>query len=89
MESDVSLKDFVFQMIGRACNIDSAALQLETDVLNIGVDSLSLMFIASSVEVMTGVELSAEDMEELFKARQISEIVALVDRVRMEESLGL
>jgi acyl carrier protein len=73
------LRDFVVEMIASACNADPAAIDMQAPLLDLGLDSLSLLAVVSQVEASYGVELLAEDTAGVLGAACVADLIKAME----------
>jgi acyl carrier protein len=81
MQSPASLEEFVLTRIAQACHLDRSAVSPETNLLGIGLDSLTQQSIISQVETSFDVEFTADETFELFNAECVCDFVRIVQQL--------
>jgi acyl carrier protein len=76
----VLLQEFVQSAVARACNIDPAALNPQTQLSDIGLDSIALVAIVSQLETAYDLRMSAVDTLDLMTAVTLGELVEQLAR---------
>lgn len=82
MSESPSVEEFVVSAIAAACNLEKAAVTLDTDVLDVGLDSLHLLTLVGQVESTYGCEVTPEQMVGFFDAPCVRDVVRLVECIR-------
>lgn len=72
-----TLEALVEASVAAVCGTDPAAIGPDTDLDELGLDSLSLVSAASLIEAARGIELDADATARLLEARSVADLVAL------------
>ena len=83
---DAKLEELVSSAIATACNVDEAAISLETRLCDLGVDSISVVAIVAQVGAEHGLELSSDQLIELFDALIVRDFILLLQRAILEQA---
>ncbi len=75
-------EDFVLQAITITCNLEPSTVRTDTDIASLGIDSMGLTAIAAHLEVACTVEFTEEQALELYQAKLVSDIIALMRNVQ-------
>jgi acyl carrier protein len=78
MTTSTSIDDFVFGTIAGACNCDRNDITLDTDVADLGMDSLSLTTVAAHVEASYGCQFTDDQAQALLQRTRVRDIVEIV-----------
>ena len=78
-EYAIPFRDFVVDMIGAACNVDPSGIDLQTPMLDLGLDSLSLFAVVSQVEASYGIDLMSDGAIDLFAATCVADLLAAME----------
>jgi acyl carrier protein len=76
-----SLERIVIDAIGAACRIEAAALSPSTPLVELGLDSLTLVVAVGQIEAACGATFDAGAVAELVGARDVGGLVAAVARM--------
>lgn len=82
------LERLVISTVAAACRADRAALTPATELREIGLDSLSLMSVAVSLEAACGIELGDETAAELLGAQRLGDLIELLHAASAREIGG-
>ena len=75
------LEEQIASLIAKSCNLERSAIASTTSIMDLGVDSLTLISVSSHVCLMHGAELTTSDTAALMQAVCISDVVAITRRV--------
>ena len=75
-----SLERLVVEAIGAACRIEPAAIARSTPLLDMNMDSLTLVTVLGLIEVAYGFNFDADDIVQMLRARDVAELCAVVAR---------
>ncbi len=79
MQTHESIQDLVFTAVAEACNFDRADITAESNLVDLGIDSLNMAVIVARVELARGCHFLDEDIIQLLHAEVMGEFVRLVD----------
>jgi acyl carrier protein len=82
----LELAELVASAISSACNIERSAIAPETPLYNLGVDSVSMMAVVAQVQMRYEVELTSDQIMELFDASRVEDAVSLLGQVIAQAS---
>ena len=82
MSESPAVEDLVVATIAAVCNLEKAAVTLDTDMLEAGLDSLHIMVLVGQVESTYGCEVTPEQMVGFFDAPCVRDVVRLVECIR-------
>lgn len=71
---------FVVSAIAVACRAERERIQLDTALLDLQIDSLTLAAVLTQVEAVYAVELSTTDMLDLLSAATVGDLIAGIER---------
>lgn len=81
-----ALNELVCTTLARACNRDPGEIFPRTRMLDLNMDSLTLVSVLAQVEAVYGIELTADDtlgmMEAAFVSDVVDRVAAVVTRAR-------
>ena len=84
MQTTQPLQDFVIETIAAVCKLERSAVTMNTSLLDIGADSVSLVAIATQVQMYYGVHLTPDELMDLFDAPRVEDLIAslrqMIDR---------
>lgn len=72
-----TLEALVEASVAIVCGTDPAAIGPDTDLDELGLDSLSLVSAASLIEAARGIELDADATARLLEARSVADLVTV------------
>lgn len=75
--NDVNVEDVVLSSLADSCGCDPSSLSLDSSLIALGVDSISILTLASVVQDMFAVEIDSERMDQLLLADTIADIVTI------------
>lgn len=75
-----SIERLVIDAIGAACRVEPTAITGSTQLLDMYMDSLTLVAVLSRIEVAYGFTLDADDIVVMLQARDVAELCAAVLR---------
>jgi len=81
MSADNQLSAFVCTAIARAVNRDPATVRPDTVLLELDLDSLTLVSVLAQVEAVHEIELTPEVILSLLEATRVSELVSRIEAV--------
>jgi len=81
MSAGVDLSEFVRAAIAQAANLDAAAVSGETHLLDLNLDSLTLVSVLAQVEAVHGIELEPEEILSMLEASRVLELVSRIEAV--------
>jgi acyl carrier protein len=70
----------VIAALSATCRVDASALGTSTQLLDLGIDSLTLVTALTLVEASLAIELGTDDVAELLGARDVAELVTAILR---------
>ncbi len=73
------LEEVVVASVARACNQEDAAISLQSNLVDVGLDSLALQAVISEMETLWRCEFTPDELMIAFDARNVGDIVRLVD----------
>lgn len=76
------LAEFICATIAQACNAKPATITPATNVLDAGMDSLTLVSVFAQVETVYGIELSTDDTLGLLEAVTIADLIERLEALR-------
>jgi acyl carrier protein len=79
MEAPSSLCVLLQNSIARSCNLDPAAVTADTDVLDIGLDSVSLMSILTHVEATYDFKMTPEYLGQIMEVATVRELAQIME----------
>ena len=77
--SGSGLSQKLFDLVARSCGVSAEGLRPETQVDDIGLDSLSMTHVLTALEVDLGVELSEAELFGLLEARKLGDYLLVLD----------
>jgi acyl carrier protein len=80
MDRDEALDEFIMAMIASATNSDRKLLAPSMLVSEAGIDSLNLMAIIAQVDAQYGFGFTALQIEQMFAAEKIADVISLMRR---------
>jgi acyl carrier protein len=81
METSDNVTEFVLSTLSTAFNFERSELSLNTQLLDIGIDSMSMTALVAHIEAEYGCEFSADQILELFRVTDIQGLIAKVSAV--------
>jgi acyl carrier protein len=75
-----SIEEAIIDAIAAACPAASATITRSTRLLDLGMDSLTLVTVLSQIEILYGVAFETDEVVELLGAEDVSELIATVAR---------
>jgi acyl carrier protein len=76
-----TLTDSLLSTVSEISNIDVADLNEQTNLMEIGLDSMGRIAILSHIHARYGVECIEEEVFELFRCMRIGDVVRWAERV--------
>jgi acyl carrier protein len=76
--SDATFDDFVIFAIAMACQCDPTLISPESSIAELRIDSVKMVSIIGQVEASFGLEVSTEQMLDLFLTEQVRDFIALL-----------
>jgi acyl carrier protein len=71
---------FVLEAIADAAAVDAASLRQSTPLLDVQMDSLTLVAIVTRAEAAYGAVFDTNELAEILRARSVGELAAIVAR---------
>jgi acyl carrier protein len=71
---------FVLETVADAAAVDAALLRQSTQLLDMHMDSLTLVAIVTRVEATYGTAFDTDELAEILRARSVGELAAIVSR---------
>jgi acyl carrier protein len=81
-----SIAEIVIETLERTCHFQPHSVRIDTDLLELGVDSLSLVSVVNSVSLSFGIEVDGESMEKLLLAETVADFAAITENLMTEQS---
>ena len=81
MSSPLGLSEFVCSTIAQACNRPSYSVSLEANMLELNMDSLTLVSVLAQVEAVYEVELTPDETLRLIEASRVSELIDQLEQI--------
>jgi acyl carrier protein len=75
-----SVEEVVVAAIAAACRLAPATVTRATRLLELGMDSLTLVTVLSQIEAALETRFDADDVVDLLRAQHVAELVAAVRR---------
>lgn len=88
MSESPPVEEFVVAAVAAACNLEKAVVTLDTDVLEVGLDSLHLLTLVGQVESTYGCTVTPEQVVGFFDAPCVRDVVRLVERIRAGRAIA-
>jgi acyl carrier protein len=82
MDDPKATDEFVMSTIAAACDFERDRLTADSDLLEIGVDSLGITTLIAHAEATYACDFTIEQTAKLFRATTVREVIALVDAAR-------
>ncbi|HEX5421711.1 MAG TPA: acyl carrier protein [Gammaproteobacteria bacterium] len=79
MDRRHGIESFVLRVLAAACRAHPAALDPQTSMAELGMDSLTLVAVLSQVEAAYGLEFTTDDTLALMGAGDVGELVAAIE----------
>jgi len=76
---DIDLAEFLCAAIAQAANRDPAAIGAATPLLDLDLDSLTLVSVLSQIEAVYGIELEPEEIMSMLEASRIGDLAARIE----------
>ncbi len=73
-----SVEEVVVAAIAAACRVAPATVTRATGLLELGMDSLTLVAVLSQIEAALETRFDADDVASMLRARDVAELVAAV-----------
>jgi acyl carrier protein len=67
-------------VLAHACGIEAARIVPQSDVLELGLDSLSLVAVLTQMETICGLELTSDDTLAMLEASSVAELAEVLER---------
>lgn len=83
-----SLAELICEAISHACGRAPASVRMDSSLLELGVDSLTLVSVVSQVEALHGVEIETDDLIALLDAHLVRDLADLLDRLCVSTQQG-
>ena len=74
------IDDAVLTAVAEACERDRSGISSQTSLLQLGLDSLALTVVVAQLQVRYRFEAQPDELADLFGARAVADIAALVKR---------
>jgi acyl carrier protein len=75
------LNALIASTLATACRCDVDALHEETDLIDIGLDSLALVSVVAQIEARRNRELGEDELLAIFRTRTVGDIMALAHKM--------
>jgi acyl carrier protein len=79
-DTTTTIEQLVTGALAAACRLEPARVERSTSLLDLGVDSLTLMAVLSQIEALFAVELLPDDTLALLGAADVGALVAALER---------
>jgi acyl carrier protein len=66
--------------LAHACGVEAASIVPQSDMLELGLDSLSLVYVLTLMETACGCDLTSEDMLGMLEASSVEELADALER---------
>ena len=76
-----SFDDSIIATIAAACNLEAATITLDTNLADLGMDSMGLYALVASIEATHDCELTSRQIVDLMLAPLIEDVVTIVKQV--------
>ncbi len=76
-----SVAEFVYSSLAQACRCARGQISPDTQMLDLDVDSLTLLSVLAQVEAAYGVELTPDDTVTIIGAASVSDVVGHISGV--------
>jgi len=73
--------------IAAACNLEQAGVTREASMLELGVDSMTLIGIVVQLQARLGIHIGPDELAQLFDAPSVGEFIAIVRRAPADEPI--
>jgi len=77
-----AIEQAIIDALGSVSRLDVGTIDRSTRLLDVGMDSLSLVAALTQIEAAIDAPFSADEIAELLRARDVAELVAVVSRKR-------
>lgn len=86
----LGVEEWLLDALACACQRERTEIGRGTSVWELALDSLTLVSIVAQAEIVFGVELRVEDVEEMLCAARVADLLVVVERCvwRSRESAG-
>jgi acyl carrier protein len=81
MTNQPEVASFVCSTIALACNRDPGSVALDTSLLDLNMDSLTLVSVLAQVEAVYEVSLDTDDVFALIEAARVSDVVSRLEGI--------
>jgi acyl carrier protein len=71
------LEGLVISALSAACKLTPDRVRLETNLMDLGIDSVAMLAVVTKVEASLGIELSPHDILGLFSASRVADLISL------------
>lgn len=80
-ESEIDLQEFVCSTVAQACSVDRDRIDARTNLLDLGIDSLTLVSVFAQIEAVYDVELTPDEILSMLEAPTIADLVVCMERL--------
>ena len=84
VQVETSLREFVLTTLAAAANVERRALSEDTNVLDLGIDSLTLAAVVAQIEIQYGCEIPVDQLYLLIDAPLVRDLLTIVSRLVRE-----
>ena len=81
MSESIRIEEFVCSILALAANKDPTSIQPQTNLLDLNLDSLSLVSVLAQVEAVYAVQLTPDEILELIGSVRIADLVDDLERI--------
>lgn len=76
------IDEAILSAIAVACNLDRSSITVDASMLDLGVDSVTLIAIIAQIQARFDVHIGENELVELFDAPLVREFIAIVRRAQ-------
>jgi acyl carrier protein len=80
MKAIAELDEIVVSAIAVACNIERSAIAVDANMLELGIDSITMTAIVAQVQASYDVQLETDDVVELLNAPRVADVLSLMKK---------